>query len=108
MPILYTDGDSGSADAKGAAGASGVTRLPFRDDCPSSEKKRRKKSVIGRFGRAVAKSFKTNDKGSSRHRDVELANEKLRQINRGTRVLLLHGAFRKGCALTCNSFKTAD
>ncbi|XP_029844183.2 uncharacterized protein LOC8038741 [Ixodes scapularis] len=82
MPILYTDGDSGSADAKGAAGASGVTRLPFRDDCPSSEKKRRKKSVIGRFGRAVAKSFKTNDKGSSRHRDVELANEKLRQINR--------------------------
>ncbi|CAN7996836.1 unnamed protein product [Ixodes hexagonus] len=82
MPILYTDGDSSSADANGAAGGSGVARLPFRDDRSSSDKKRRKKSVIGRFGRAVAKSFKTNDKGSSRHKDVELANEKLRQINR--------------------------
>ncbi|KAH6937445.1 hypothetical protein HPB50_000484 [Hyalomma asiaticum] len=80
MPILYTDGSS-SADAEGAA-SSGPSTSQHRDD--RSDKKRRKKSAIGRFGRAVVKSFKSSDKNCSRHKDVELANEKLRQINRET------------------------
>lgn len=78
MPILYTDGSS-SADAEAAA-SSGPSTSYQRDD--RSDKKRRKKSAIGRFGRAVVKSFKSSDKNCSRHKDVELANEKLRQINR--------------------------
>lgn len=80
MPILYTDGNS-NVDAAGGSQASGA----HRDDRTYSDKKQkpRKKSVIGRFGRAVVKSFKANDKGCSRPKDVELANEKLRQINRG-------------------------
>ncbi|KAL1416022.1 hypothetical protein MTO96_028366 [Rhipicephalus appendiculatus] len=79
MPILYTDG-SNSADA-GVATSSAASASQQRDD--RSDKKRRKKSAIGRFGRAVVKSFKSSDKNCSRHKDVELANEKLRQINRG-------------------------
>ncbi|XP_037562381.1 uncharacterized protein LOC119441825 isoform X1 [Dermacentor silvarum] len=79
MPILYTDG-SNSADA-GAATSSAASTSQQRDD--RSDKKRRKKSAIGRFGRAVVKSFKSSDKNCSRHKDVEIANEKLRQINRG-------------------------
>ncbi|KAH7961926.1 hypothetical protein HPB52_013389 [Rhipicephalus sanguineus] len=78
MPILYTDG-SNSADA-GVATSSAASTSQQRDD--RSDKKRRKKSAIGRFGRAVVKSFKSSDKNCSRHKDVELANEKLRQINR--------------------------
>lgn len=78
MPILYTDG-SNSADA-GVAPSSAASTSQQRDD--RSDKKRRKKSAIGRFGRAVVKSFKSSDKNCSRHKDVELANEKLRQINR--------------------------
>ncbi|XP_065281418.1 uncharacterized protein [Dermacentor albipictus] len=79
MPILYTDG-SNSADAGAATSSAASTSQP-RDD--RSDKKRRKKSAIGRFGRAVVKSFKSSDKNCSRHKDVEIANEKLRQINRG-------------------------
>ncbi|XP_075741205.1 uncharacterized protein LOC142790057 isoform X1 [Rhipicephalus microplus] len=79
MPILYTDG-SNTADA-GAAASSAASTSQQRDD--RSDKKRRKKSAIGRFSRAVVKSFKSSDKNCSRHKDVELANEKLRQINRG-------------------------
>ncbi|XP_064454923.1 uncharacterized protein LOC135366189 isoform X2 [Ornithodoros turicata] len=73
MPILYTDGSADASTAGAAAAA-------HRDDS-STSKKRRKKGVIGRFGRAVAKSFKTGDKNYSRHKDVEVANEKLRQLN---------------------------
>lgn len=76
MPILYTDGSTDASAAGAVAGA-------HRDDT-SNSKKRRKKSVIGRFGRAVAKSFKTGDKNYSRHKDLEVANEKLRQLNRTT------------------------
>lgn len=80
MPILYTDG-SNSADSGTASSSVAAASTSQRDD--RSDKKRRKKSVIGRFGRAVAKSFKTSDKNCARQKDVELANEKLRQINRG-------------------------
>lgn len=82
MPILYTDGSS-SADAGPSSSSATASSQQQRDEHSISDKKRRKKSVIGRFGRAVAKSFKTTDKNCSRHKDVELANEKLRQINRG-------------------------
>ncbi|XP_077512391.1 uncharacterized protein LOC144123441 isoform X2 [Amblyomma americanum] len=79
MPILYTDG-SNSADSGTASSSAAAASTSQRDD--RSDKKRRKKSVIGRFGRAVAKSFKTSDKNCSRQKDVEVANEKLRQISR--------------------------
>lgn len=81
MPILYTDGCS-SADAGASSSSATASSQQHRDGHSSSDKKRRKKSVIGRFSRAVVKSFKTTDKNCSRHKDVELANEKLRQLNR--------------------------
>ncbi|XP_077554659.1 uncharacterized protein LOC144169408 isoform X3 [Haemaphysalis longicornis] len=84
-----------SADAGASSSSATASSQQHRDERSISDKKRRKKSVIGRFSRAVAKSFKTTDKNCSRHKDVELANEKLRQLNRGPTCYCTADPFRK-------------
>ncbi|KAH9370887.1 hypothetical protein HPB48_020708 [Haemaphysalis longicornis] len=85
MPILYTDGCS-SADRKGLRARPPPLRRKQAQGRAqhlgqeASQEERHRPLSAG----PSRSPFKTTDKNCSRHKDVELvANEKLRQLNRG-------------------------